>query len=202
MEPLEFWPGSIGLSMSEIQSVIASIQPVESFAEQVIVAVSTQIPNKVSNQMTAKRRTRRLDEWIGLQKGRCFVCGKNNPEGMQLVFRFDKERERFFCRLRLGNRYTGPPGHCHGGIIAAVLDEAMSKVNQLHRVTAVTSEIVVKYLKPVPLNEALRIQSQEVKVTGRRHINMAEILNRKGEVLARSRGVFLVVDAHTMFDAG
>ncbi len=137
--------------------------------------------------------------FVRLQKNYCFACGKNNPEGMRLRFSYDEERDCFVCRFRLGKRYTGPPGHCHGGIIATILDEAMGKVNKLRHVVAVTSEITVHYLKPVPLNQPLRVESREVSVKGRRHINMAEILNQKGEVLARSRGLFIAIDPYKMF---
>ena len=118
---------------------------------------------------------------------------------MRLRFTYDEDRNCFVCRFRLGKRYTGPPGHCHGGIIATILDEAMGKVNKLHQVIAVTSEMTVNYLKPVPLHQPLRVESREVKVEGRKHINMAEILNEKNEVLARSQGLFIAIDAEKMF---
>jgi len=137
--------------------------------------------------------------FIQLNKNYCFACGKNNTEGMHLKFTYDEERDCFVCRFRLGKRYTGPPGHCHGGIIATILDEAMGKVNKLRHVVALTSQITVNYLKPVPLNKPLRVESKEVSVKGRQHINMAEILNQKDEVLARSRGLFIAIDPHKMF---
>ena len=118
---------------------------------------------------------------------------------MRLRFTYDKERGCFVCRFRLGKRYTGPPGHCHGGIIATILDEAMGKVNKLREVVALTSEMTVKYLRPVPLNRPLRVESREVEVKARKHVNMAEILNAKGEVLARSQGVFIAIDPQRMF---
>jgi uncharacterized protein (TIGR00369 family) len=136
---------------------------------------------------------------IRLQKNYCFACGNNNPEGMRLKFTYDEERHRFVCRFRLGKRYTGPPGHAHGGIIATILDEAMGKVNKLRHVIALTSQITVNYLKPVPLNKALLVESRGVRVHGRQHINMAEILNPKGEVLARGRGLFIAIDPQKMF---
>ena len=137
--------------------------------------------------------------YMQLNKNYCFVCGKNNAEGMHLKFTYDEERDCFVCRFRLGKRYTGPPGHCHGGIIATILDEAMGKVNKLRHVVALTSQITVDYLKPVPLNQPLRVESKEMRVQGRQHINMAEILNQKGEVLARSQGLFIAIDPHKMF---
>src|SRR6266403_3066140 len=85
--------------------------------------------------------------YIKLQKNYCFACGKNNPDGMRLRFTYDEERDCYVCRFRLDKRYTGPPGHCHGGIIATILDEAMGKVNKLRQVVALTSEITVIYLK-------------------------------------------------------
>jgi uncharacterized protein (TIGR00369 family) len=148
---------------------------------------------------TNKRGHGHGTHYVRLQKNYCFGCGKNNEQGMRLRFTYDEERDCFVCRFRLGKRYTGPPGHCHGGIIATILDEAMGKVNKLRHVVALTSQITVDYLKPVPLNKALRVESREVKVKGREHVNMAEILNQKGEVLARSRGLFIAIDPHKMF---
>ena len=137
--------------------------------------------------------------YIKLQKNYCFACGVNNPDGMRLRFTYDEKRDCFVCRFRLNKRYTGPPGHCHGGIIATILDEAMGKVNKRRHVIALTSEITVNYLKPVPLKEALRVESREVRVRGRKPTNMAELLNERGEVLARSRGLFVAVDPERLF---
>ena len=120
-----------------------------------------------------------------MQKNYCFVCGMNNPDGMRLKFSLDEERQTFVCKFRLGKRYTGPPGHCHGGIIASILDDAMGKVNKLHHV--------------VPLRKPLHVEGREVSVTGRIHVNAAEILNDQNEVLARSKGTFIAIDPEKMF---
>ena len=133
------------------------------------------------------------------QKNNCFVCGLNNPGGMRLKFILDEARQTFVCRFRLTNRYTGPPGHCHGGIIASILDDAMGKVNKLHHVVALTREMTVEYLRPVPLHKPLRVEGREIEKKGRTHVNSAEIFNDKNEVLARSRGIFIAVDPAKMF---
>lgn len=156
--------------------------------------VRRSLTGSFTRRSDAGHDTRRLR----LQKY-CFVCGTDNPGGMHLRFAYDKERNCFICRFRLGERYTGPPGHCHGGIIATILDEAMGKVNKLREVVALTSEITVKYFRPVPLNQALRVESREVEVKGRRHVNMAEILDAQGEVLARGQGIFVAIDPERMF---
>jgi uncharacterized protein (TIGR00369 family) len=137
--------------------------------------------------------------YIRQQKNYCFGCGKNNLDGMRLKFAYDEKLGGFVCRFRLAKRYAGPPGHAHGGIIATILDEAMGKVNKLRQVVALTSQMTVNYLKPVPLNQPLRVESHEVQVRGRKHVSMAEILNSKGEVLARGKGLFIAIDPQKMF---
>ena len=80
----------------------------------------------------------------------CFGCGAANPRGMHLHFETDEERQRIVGRFRLGAEYQGAHGFIHGGIIATVLDEVMSKVSRFSNVRAVTAELNVEYLKPVP----------------------------------------------------
>jgi len=137
--------------------------------------------------------------YVQLQKNYCFACGHDNPDGMHLKFTLDEARQTFVCKFRLSKRYTGPPGHCHGGIIATILDDAMGKVNKLRQVIALTKEMTVEYLRPVPLHKPLHVEGREVSVQGRIHINSAEIRNEKNEVLARSKGTFIAIDPAKMF---
>lgn len=136
---------------------------------------------------------------VPLKKNYCFACGKDNPDGMHLKFTIDRERKHFISSFRLSKRFTGPPGYCHGGIIATILDDAMSKLNKLRDVIAATSQLKIEYLKPVPLRTPLRVESRELKKSGRRLIHRAEILNQEGTVLARGRGVFVIIDAKRVF---
>ena len=129
----------------------------------------------------------------------CFGCGPDNPDGMHLKFHLNEEGARFVCKFKLSRRYTGPPGHSHGGIIATILDEAMGKANKLRNIVALTSEMTVQYLKPVPLGKPLIVEGWEKSVRGRVHTNMAEIRNGDGTVLARSTGKFIAIDPSIMF---
>jgi len=134
-----------------------------------------------------------------LAKNTCFGCGAENHEGMRLKFFFDEQQGRAICNFKLAKRYQGPPGHAHGGIIATILDEAMGKVNKLRSVIALTKRMDIEYMLPVPLGEKLTAVGWEKTVDGRKHFNLAEIRNEAGEVLARSEGLFIAVDAQQMF---
>ncbi len=133
------------------------------------------------------------------RKNFCFGCGKDNPQGMKLKFRYDEAGKRFVCKFRLTRRYAGPPGYAHGGIIATILDEAMAKLNKPRQVLAVTSKMEVRYLRPVPLGRPLTVESREVRVRGREHIYAAEIRDGAGQALATSRGKFIKVDPGRVF---
>src|SRR6516225_10553300 len=128
----------------------------------------------------------------------CFACGKDNPAGMQLKFFLDESARQAICKFKLARRYQGPPGHAHGGIIATILDEAMGKVNKLRNVIALTRSMTVEYLRPVPLGKALTVIGREQSVNGREHINVGEIADESGVVLARSTGKFIAIEPGRM----
>ncbi|HYL93511.1 MAG TPA: PaaI family thioesterase [Alphaproteobacteria bacterium] len=132
-------------------------------------------------------------------KNTCFGCGPENPDGMKLKFYFDEQARQVFCNFKLAKHYQGPPGHAHGGVIATILDEAMGKVNKFRNVVALTKTMDIEYFKPVPLGKQLTTTAHELKVEGRKHTNVAEIVNKKGEVLARSSGTFIAIDPEKMF---
>ena len=133
------------------------------------------------------------------RKNHCFGCGHDNAHGMRLKFSLDEDTRKAVCHFKLSRRYTGPPGHAHGGIIATILDEAMGKVNKFRNVLALTSSMEIRYMKPVPLGQFLTATGWEQSVEGRKHTNIAEISNSKGEVLARSIGTFIAIDPEKMF---
>ncbi len=124
----------------------------------------------------------------------CFGCGGANARGMRLAFERDDQARRIVGRFRLGAEYQGGAGFIHGGIIATLLDEAMSKVCRFRDLRAVTAELSVEYLRPVRVDEEIRVEAFEAEQNGRQLFHQGEIRNTAGELLARGRGRFVVVD--------
>jgi uncharacterized protein (TIGR00369 family) len=124
----------------------------------------------------------------------CFGCGGANARGMKLTFEQDDSTKRIRGAFKLGAEYQGGPGFIHGGIIATVLDEAMGKVSRFRGVRAVTAELNVEYLKPVSVDAPLLIEAYEVEKTGRNLHFVGEIRNQAGDLLARGRGRFVVIE--------
>jgi uncharacterized protein (TIGR00369 family) len=126
-------------------------------------------------------------------ENKCFGCGGANPRGMHLTFEQDDAANRIRGAFRLGPEYQGGANFIHGGIIATVLDEVMGKVCRFRNARAVTAELTIEYLKPVPVDEDLEIEGKEIEMNGRNIHISGEIRNQTGQVLARARGRFVVV---------
>lgn len=123
----------------------------------------------------------------------CFGCGGANVRGMQLTFEQDDTANRIRGAFRLGPQYQGGAGFIHGGIIATVLDEAMGKVCRFRGVRAVTAELGIEYLKPVPVDADLQIEGYEIEMNGRNIHIAGEIRDQAGQLLARGRGRFVII---------
>jgi len=123
----------------------------------------------------------------------CFGCGQLNRTGLRLKF-FTDATGQVVSPVRLAPRFQGPPGHAHGGILATLLDEAMSKANWARNVVAMTRKLEVEYLRPVPVGVKLRLTARHTNAEGRKHHCEAELSNEAGEVLARGRALFIAID--------
>lgn len=127
----------------------------------------------------------------------CFGCGDLNPQGLHLHFAIDSTHPEAItatATIRLTNAHQGPPGYVHGGIIATLLDEAMSKLNRPLDVVAMTRHMEVDYLRPVPLGAELTIVGRHLRRDGKKIFHIAEILGPDSTVLARSKGLFVTID--------
>jgi uncharacterized protein (TIGR00369 family) len=138
-------------------------------------------------------KVRKLEPLSHGALNRCFGCGQTNRSGLRLKF-FADEHRIIICQVRLARRFEGPPGHAHGGIIATLLDEAMSKANRQFGVLAMTRQMKVEYLKPVPLGTRLLLTGRHASCSERKHNCEAQIANKAGAVLARAKALFIEVD--------
>ncbi len=88
----------------------------------------------------------------------CFGCGGGNPRGMNLLSKWTNPASASSAASGWARNIRARTGFIHGGIIATVLDEVMSKVSRFSNVRAVTAELTVEYLKPVRVDEELRVE--------------------------------------------
>jgi uncharacterized protein (TIGR00369 family) len=124
----------------------------------------------------------------------CFGCGGANARGMRLSFDQDDQRQRITGRFQLGGEYQGGSGFLHGGIIALLLDEVMSKASRFHGEHAVTADLHVEYLRPIRADQEIIVEGFVARRDGRQLYHEGEIRSATGDLLARGQGRFVVID--------
>jgi uncharacterized protein (TIGR00369 family) len=125
-------------------------------------------------------------------QNRCFGCGPANASGLRLEFEVAADGA-VVCLVTVPEVFEGHPGYLHGGIIATLLDESMSKAVRARGLTAMTRHMEVDYRRPVPSCVPIRLEGTVVKNDGRKHWAEARILDARGIALASGKGVFVEV---------
>ncbi|MDB5097957.1 MAG: Thioesterase superfamily protein [Cyanobacteria bacterium RYN_339] len=122
------------------------------------------------------------------EHGPCLVCG-TSPNSFGFVFY--KEGDRIIVEGTLTRAQQGPPGHAHGGSLAAILDEAMGRgLWELgHKVVAAHLEF--DYRHPTPLNVPLRVIAEKDHQRKKSIHCRARIELADGTVTVEGRGVFV-----------
>lgn len=108
----------------------------------------------------------------------CFVCGLNNPFGLQTRF-YELENGELLACFRPKEEHQGYPARMHGGILGTILDETIGRAIMIRSqgaIWGVTVDFSMRLRRPVPIEE-------EVRVVGRITRDSSRIFEGTGEVL-------------------
>jgi len=117
---------------------------------------------------------------------RCFVCGKGNVGGLQLDFAIDPERRTCETRWTPPPTYQGYDDILHGGLVSTLLDECVGKLAAELGLPAVTAELTVRFLRPIPLGRPLHARGELTEVGRRVILGEAEIRLEDQTLAARA----------------
>jgi acyl-coenzyme A thioesterase PaaI-like protein len=98
---------------------------------------------------------------------------------------------------RLGPQYEGPPGHCHGGYVAAIFDEVLGMAQSLGGRPGMTGTLTIRYRSPTPLHEDLRLRGWVDRVEGRKIFTLGT-LHIGDKLCAEGEAVFITIDLDRM----
>jgi acyl-coenzyme A thioesterase PaaI-like protein len=96
-------------------------------------------------------------------------------------------------RAHLERPYEGPPGHVHGGWVAAMFDEVLGMVQAASGEPGMTGILTVRYRAPTPLYADLDLRAELVRVEGRKLFTEGT-LHHGDTLCATAEGVFIKVD--------
>jgi acyl-coenzyme A thioesterase PaaI-like protein len=140
--------------------------------------------------LTEQRLAARPDETFHY----CFGCGPAHPSGLRV--RCFETTEGVAAPIVVPRVYEGPPGAVHGGIVAAYLDEILGgAAARAAGKPAVTGELTVRYVKPVPSETPLLGRGRLVANHGR-YVDVEGSLEDfdARRVVATAHGRFFPVD--------
>lgn len=94
------------------------------------------------------------------------VIGAGNPIAPPVRIEISEDGAEGWCTL--GHAYEGPPMYGHGGVSAMLIDQLLGHAAAVSGHPGVTTELSVRYRRPVPLDVPLRIWGRVVEAEERR----------------------------------
>ncbi len=118
----------------------------------------------------------------------CFICGENNPIGLKLRLRVDPGRGEAAAEVTFPADFQGWAGIVHGGLVAAVLDEALIYAAGAKGLKCVTGEITVRFVKPALTGVPYALAGRFVEDKGRIVLADSRLADAEGREIARAAG--------------
>jgi acyl-coenzyme A thioesterase PaaI-like protein len=131
----------------------------------------------------------RLNDTTSYQ--RCFVCGAQNPFGLQLRFR--REGEEVVADFLAAERHQGFPGTVHGGILASLLDETLNRAPLLLGQWVMTARLNLRFRRPAPVGQLLQVRASLTQARSRFYAaqGMVHLAADPQVIYAEAEGSFL-----------
>jgi acyl-coenzyme A thioesterase PaaI-like protein len=97
---------------------------------------------------------------------RCWVCGPGNPSGLHVTFEPDGDRgSRAVYVAR--DEHRGWPGVLHGGLLLALMDEALGWSLYFHGAGGLTARFDARFRQPAVIGSTLIIRAWTLERRGR-----------------------------------
>ena len=94
------------------------------------------------------------------------VTGTGNPIAPPVRIEIGADGAEGWCTL--GHAYEGPPMYGHGGVSAMLIDQLLGHAAAAAGHPGVTTDLSVRYRRPVPLDVPLRVWGRVIEADGRR----------------------------------
>ena len=121
---------------------------------------------------------------------KCIVCGRENLRGLNIRFRVDGSEIR--SEVPFNDEFCGFKDVVHGGILTAVLDEAMGwAAGYTTRRMCQAAEMTIRFVRPVRAGEKVEVVARLERDRRRIIEASGEIRTAAGEVLVRGYGKFM-----------
>lgn len=124
-----------------------------------------------------------------------------SPEGtfladgdrVRLAYFRKRGEPELYAKAWFGKKTMGPPGHVHGGAMAATLDEAMGAAAWMNSYPCVAATIKISFLAMLPVETETTVEAHIDRVEGRKIHLRSRLLDSSHKVVAEGTGLFIVL---------
>jgi acyl-coenzyme A thioesterase PaaI-like protein len=130
---------------------------------------------------------------------KCFVCGLKNESGLKANF-YELENNEVIAIFQPLQEHQSYPARLHGGIAGAILDETIGRaiMTKDENLFGITVELNLRFKKPVPLDQELRVTGRITKDSRLLFEGTGEIILPNGDVAVTAQGKYLKVSIDKM----
>lgn len=130
----------------------------------------------------------------------CFGCGSLNPIGLKLTFTWDSDR--YQTQWLPDAVYQGWAGRVHGGMLALVLDETLSRAAlDRYGLEWVTAELTTRLIRPATIGVPLTVTGEIELVRRSLIVTRGEVLETKsGNLVASGRAKLMRAKGYAYHD--
>ena len=131
----------------------------------------------------------------------CFVCGMSNDLGLKASF-YEMENDELVAIFTPKDIHKSYPGRLHGGIASTILDEAIGRAILMkdENMWGVTLELNVKFKKPVPYDEELKVICKITNETSRTFEGEGRIVLANGVTAVTAEGKYFKMHVDKITD--
>ena len=112
---------------------------------------------------------------------------------VRLAYFRKPDEPALYAKAWFGKKTMGPPGHVHGGAMAATLDEAMGAAAWMNNHHCVAATITISFLSMLPIESETIVEARIDRVEGRKIHLRASLTDLSGKVVAEGTGLFVVL---------
>ncbi len=200
--PDEHWSERRKLA-DKLRVLIAEVTSADASAEAYAAAIShldgalaalSDAPHYAG--LLANTRDLGIERFVAVAQELNPIYGLSNPLAPPL--QMHRSADRAYGQVRFSSPYEGPPGHVHGGFIAAALDQFLGFTQTLSGLSGMTGKLAVRYVRPTPLDTDLELEGWIKERIGRL-VYVEGVLRVAAVVTAKATGMFVEVPTGYLF---
>jgi acyl-coenzyme A thioesterase PaaI-like protein len=186
--------GSLRGLIARLADTSASLEQLEELADRLDAAVAAMPEGAVAGgpggEPGAAEASMALPSELQRLLERSPIVGLANPVAAPM--RMEVFPDHIVGHVRFSRAYEGPPGHVHGGFVAAVFDELLGSTQILSGRAGMTGRLAIDYRSPTPLETDLRLEGRIKGSEGRKILCQGTL--HAGETLcAEAEGLFVSI---------